>query len=58
MEPHPHVPAGQTLYAELDLLLAEGEVDYPAAVLAAEDDGMDDVVEALDAQILAGLVSP
>ena len=48
-----------TPFAELDLLLAEEEQDAPLApAMTAGEDGEPDTVDAFNAQILAGLVSP
>jgi hypothetical protein len=48
-----------TPFAELDLLLAEEEQDAPVAPAAQPGDvGEPDTVDAFNAQILAGLVSP
>jgi hypothetical protein len=49
-----------TPFAELDLLLAEEEQDAPLAPVrpGAADDAEPDTVDAFNAQILAGLVSP
>ena len=53
-------PAVHTPFADLDLLLSEAEHAQAARVAAAEARGGDvpDPVDALDARILAGLVSP
>jgi hypothetical protein len=48
-----------TPFAELDLLLAEEEQDAPVAPAASVGDVREpDTVDAFNAQILAGLVSP
>ena len=48
-----------TPFAELDLLLAEEEQDLPLApAVLVGDDREPDTVDAFNAQILAGLVSP
>ena len=48
-----------TPFAELDLLLSEEEQDAPLApAMAASADDEPDTVDAFNAQILAGLVSP
>jgi hypothetical protein len=48
-----------TPFAELDMLLAEEEQDAPVAPVAAAADAPEpDTVDAFNAQILAGLVSP
>ena len=51
-------PSSHTPYAELDLLLNESDRTW--AHLAAVDDDAErpDTVDAMNAQILAGLVSP
>ena len=53
-------PLVHTPFAELDLLFAEldGDTDVPAAQPAAADERDPDTVDAFNAQILAGLVSP
>jgi hypothetical protein len=60
MEPSDLTPRAYTPFADLDLLLAEAEQDAPAApsVHAGADDGEPETVDAFNAQILAGLVSP
>ena len=51
------IPGSHTPYADLDLLLNES--DYAWASLApVEDDEDRPTVDAMNAQILAGLVSP
>jgi hypothetical protein len=48
-----------TPFAELDLLLAEEEQDAPVVPAAPAADAPEpDTVDAFNAQILAGLVSP
>ena len=48
-----------TPFAELDLLLAEEEQDAPLApAVLVGDDREPETVDAFNAQILAGLVSP
>jgi hypothetical protein len=48
-----------TPFAELDLLVAEEEQDAPIVpAVPMADDGEPDTVDAFNAQILAGLVSP
>jgi hypothetical protein len=50
---------GYTPFAELDLLLAEEEQDAPVApALPVGDVREPETVDAFNAQILAGLVSP
>jgi hypothetical protein len=52
------IPGSHAPYADLDQLLNES--DYAWATLAAveDDDERPDTVDAMNAQILAGLVSP
>ena len=53
------VPTGKTLDRELGRLVAEDDADDPAALFRARDDAArEDAADALDAQILAGLVFP
>jgi hypothetical protein len=48
-----------TPFAELDLLLAEEEQDAPLApAVPVGDDREPETIDAFNAQILAGLVSP
>jgi hypothetical protein len=48
-----------TPFADLDLLLSEEERDAPVAAPARADDEREpETVDAFNAQILAGLVSP
>ena len=57
MEPQPLWPAGPDLHPEPDPLPADGDADLEAALLApAQRDRA--AVDSIDAQILAGLVSP
>jgi hypothetical protein len=54
-------PASHTPYADLDLLLNESDSDsaYASAARLPQDDAeQPDTVDAFNAQILAGLVSP
>jgi hypothetical protein len=52
-------PASHTPYADLDLLLNESDAAYASAALLPQDDAeQPDTVDAFNAQILAGLVSP
>lgn len=52
-------PASHTPYADLDLLLNESDSAYTRQALLAEDDAdQPDTLDAMNAQILAGLVSP
>jgi len=52
------IPGSHTPYADLDMLL--NETDYAWASLATVEDDAErpDTVDAMNAQILAGLVSP
>ena len=59
MDPYDFTPRVHTPFAELDLLLSELEQDAaPLTVPAAGEDAEPDTVDAFNAQILAGLVSP
>jgi hypothetical protein len=59
MDANRFTPSVYTPFAELDLLLAEEEQDAPLApAMTAGEDGEPDTVDAFNAQILAGLVSP
>ena len=59
MDPIDFTPRVYTPVAELDLLLSEVEQDETPMVLpAAGDDAEPETVDAFNAQILAGLVSP
>jgi hypothetical protein len=51
-------PASHTPYAELDLLLNESDRAWSALALVPDDAERPDTVDAMNAQILAGLVSP
>lgn len=51
------IPASHTPYADLDLLLNESDLAH-ANLALGEDDEERDTVDAMNAQILAGLVSP
>ena len=52
-------PASHTPYADLDLLLNESDSAFASATLLPGDDAeQPDTVDAFNAQILAGLVSP
>ena len=57
MEPQPIVPAGPELDEELDALLERADED-DVAVRASTQRRDGAVAESIDAQILAGLVSP
>ena len=59
MDPIDFTPRVYTPFAELDLLLSEVDHDEaPMVAPAAGDDGEPETVDAFNAQILAGLVSP
>jgi len=59
MDPIDFTPRVYTPFAELDLLLSEVDQDEaPMALPAAGDDAEPETVDAFNAQILAGLVSP
>jgi hypothetical protein len=47
-----------TPFADLDLLYAEQERDEPAVLVPGSDETEPETVDAFNAQILAGLVSP
>jgi hypothetical protein len=47
-----------TPFADLDLLYGEQERDEPAVELPESDENEPETVDAFNAQILAGLVSP
>ena len=59
MDPIDFTPRVYTPFAELDLLLSEVDQDETPMVLpAAGDHAEPETVDAFNAQILAGLVSP
>jgi hypothetical protein len=59
MDPTQITPAVHTPFADLDLLLGEAERDaLVAPERTGEDEREPDTVDAFNAQILAGLVSP
>ena len=60
MDPNDFTPRVYTPFAELDLLLSEVEQDAAPGRFPADagDDGEPETVDAFNAQILAGLVSP
>jgi hypothetical protein len=59
MDPIDFTPRVYTPFAELDLLLSEVDQDEAPMVLPSEgDDAEPETVDAFNAQILAGLVSP
>jgi hypothetical protein len=51
-------PASHTPYADLDLLLNESDRAWAALAPVEDDAERPDTVDAMNAQILAGLVSP
>jgi len=51
-------PASHTPYADLDLLLNETDRAWAALAPVPDDAERPDTVDAMNAQILAGLVSP
>ena len=51
-------PSSHTPYAELDLLLNESDRAWATLAQVADDETRPDTVDAMNAQILAGLVSP
>jgi hypothetical protein len=52
------IPGSHTPYADLDLLLNESDYAWANLALVDDDDERPDTVDAMNAQILAGLVSP
>jgi hypothetical protein len=60
MDPNDFTPRVYTPFAELDLLLSEVDQDAapPAVPASTGDDAEPETVDAFNAQILAGLVSP
>ncbi len=52
------IPASHTPYADLDLLLNESDLAYANLAFGEDDEERPDTVDAMNAQILAGLVSP
>jgi hypothetical protein len=53
------IPGSHTPYADLDLLLNESDYAWSSLATVPEDDERrPDTVDAMNAQILAGLVSP
>ena len=52
------VPASHTPYADLDLLLNESDLAFTDVAFGEDDEERPDTVDAMNAQILAGLVSP
>jgi hypothetical protein len=51
-------PASHTPYADLDLLLNESDRTWAHLAPVPDDADRPDTVDAMNAQILAGLVSP
>jgi hypothetical protein len=51
-------PASHTPYADLDLLLNESDHAWTELAPVQDDADRPDTVDAMNAQILAGLVSP
>ena len=51
-------PTSHTPYAELDLLLNESDREWAGLALVEDDAERPDTVDAMNAQIRAGLVSP
>ena len=51
-------PSSHTPYAELDLLLNESDRAWTTLAAMPDDAERPDTVDAMNAQILAGLVSP
>ena len=52
------IPGSHTPYADLDLLLNESDYAWANLALVEDDAERPDTVDAMNAQILAGLVSP
>ena len=53
------IPGSHTPYADLDLLLNESDYTWASLARVVHDDAeRPDTVDAMNAQILAGLVSP
>ena len=53
-----HVPGSHTPYADLDLLLNESDYAWADLAPIKDDAERPDTIDAMNAQILAGLVSP
>ena len=53
-----HVPGSHTPFADLDLLLNESDNAWTSLAPVEDDAERPDTVDAMNAQILAGLVSP
>jgi hypothetical protein len=54
----PYSPVSHTPYSDLDLLLNEADAEWVRLAPLADDEERPDTVDAMNAQILAGLVSP
>ena len=52
------IPGSHTPYADLDLLLNESDQVWTTIATVPDDGDRPDTVDAMNAQILAGLVSP
>ena len=52
------IPGSHTPYADLDLLLNESDYAWATLAQVPDDAERPDTVDAMNAQILAGLVSP
>ena len=52
------IPASHTPYTDLDELLNESDREWAALAPVQDDAERPDTVDAMNAQILAGLVSP
>jgi len=52
------IPGSHTPYADLDLLLNESDYAWASLAPVEDDEDRPDTVDAMNAQILAGLVSP
>jgi hypothetical protein len=52
------IPGSHTPYADLDLLVSESDFAWATLAPVEDDDERPDTVDAMNAQILAGLVSP
>jgi hypothetical protein len=53
-----HAPTSHDLHDELERLLDAGVADAPTDRFAQDPAAREDAVDSIDAQILAGLVSP
>ena len=52
------IPGSHTPYADLDMLLNESDYAWASLATVEDDAERPDTVDAMNAQILAGLVSP